>query len=765
MFNYVEKINVFRKFLLSYILILVIPLLSNYIVYQVSINKLMNQATESSKKVLNETRSIIDRKNEEIESFIYQMAKNPDVNQLMLRELADSNITYETYKVLNSIRPYWYTNTLFKNFYIYYHNIDLIVSPESSYVRPDDYYKLKAIQGIDLKEWNEHWNQSYHSGFHFPSDPVTLGDENANFIPYVHSLPFNSKHSPKANVVILIDENEITSLLQQVSNQYDGSTFIYDHQGNIIFNDNLDTEMFVYNKSLNKYQFSNDNKKFVTIETSSAKNNWTYVAVISKAKLSKDVRYIRNINFIIALATLIIGMFFSLLFSYKNSIPLNRLIGVLPLADLRSIKNPYDFLHSNIKDIISNNVHLKKQIQDQLPIFQDTVIRKLVTGEISSSKEAVTLIEQSNLPIKGSFGFIGIIQIIHLLNEIDKEMLDEMNVAQLFIQKELTDLFHNEIICSNVGADQVLFLLTYTNNPRNNEERKLDRALLSFISRLEEKFSLKVNIGIGRKFERLIDIQQSYEEARLSLPPIYSHEQKSTVNKYLDQVKEERVEFYFPIEMELRLLNAILSGEKTEVKQIINKIYVENIENKKLTEQIGNQILSSLSGTILRVLSKNPQLNQVIIDDVFNHLELMWIKKNDFYHNFNLLKQFFLEITQNINERKIASGQLMIAKIKDCIKMNFSDPNLTLYKISEMVSLPEKMVPTVFKEHTGINISEYIEDVRMNFAKNQLSKTVDTIENIAIDSGYNSSHSFRRAFKRYTGISPSDYRQMIKKSI
>ncbi|MCJ8008248.1 helix-turn-helix domain-containing protein [Lederbergia wuyishanensis] len=72
------------------------------------------------------------------------------------------------------------------------------------------------------------------------------------------------------------------------------------------------------------------------------------------------------------------------------------------------------------------------------------------------------------------------------------------------------------------------------------------------------------------------------------------------------------------------------------------------------------------------------------------------------------------------------------------------------------------MLPTIFKEYVGINISDYIEDVRINFAKTKLGETTLSIEEIAEQAGYNSAHSFRRAFKRKTGTSPSDFRKMVK---
>ena len=442
-----------------------IPLLASVIVYQVSIHKIKENATENSINLLNQTKDIISRKNKELETFVYQMSFNTDINQLMFRKsIDDVNVVYDMYKVRESIKPYGYSNTLFSDFYIYFNEINTIVSPESSFVRPKDFYNGHTYLELNYEDWMENINQSFHSQYYLPSSKIKIEDSTESIITYVQSIPLNSKKNPKANIVVMINEKEITSLLHRISSQYDGSTFIHDEQGNIIVSDNMDESMISFDKVSGKFSLKDDNKKFMYIESKSIDNKWTYVAIISKAKLSEDVKYIQTINFMIAFITIIVGLMIALLFSYKNSIPLNRLLGIMQQSETRKIKNPYDFLHSNVEEIIANNDHLKDQIQNQIPILQDSVIRKLVTGELSSSKEAIRLIEQAKIPLKGAFGYVGVVQIMHLLNELDKETLVEMNVAQLMIQNELTDLFNGEVQYCNFDSDQVVFLLSYDTN-------------------------------------------------------------------------------------------------------------------------------------------------------------------------------------------------------------------------------------------------------------------------------------------------------------
>lgn len=55
----------------------------------------------------------------------------------------------------------------------------------------------------------------------------------------------------------------------------------------------------------------------------------------------------------------------------------------------------------------------------------------------------------------------------------------------------------------------------------------------------------------------------------------------------------------------------------------------------------------------------------------------------------------------------------MINKIVDFLDEHYSDSDLNLYKISVDVELPEKYISQLFKDHTGENLSDYLEKIRI----------------------------------------------------
>lgn len=66
----------------------------------------------------------------------------------------------------------------------------------------------------------------------------------------------------------------------------------------------------------------------------------------------------------------------------------------------------------------------------------------------------------------------------------------------------------------------------------------------------------------------------------------------------------------------------------------------------------------------------------------------------------------------------------------------------------------------IFKEVTGENINDYIRNTRLEKASNLLLYNQhQTIEMISINSGFDSSSGFRRAFKKKFAITPNDWRK------
>ncbi|HEY5825492.1 MAG TPA: AraC family transcriptional regulator, partial [Cyclobacteriaceae bacterium] len=80
-------------------------------------------------------------------------------------------------------------------------------------------------------------------------------------------------------------------------------------------------------------------------------------------------------------------------------------------------------------------------------------------------------------------------------------------------------------------------------------------------------------------------------------------------------------------------------------------------------------------------------------------------------------------------------------------------------EVCDQVGVGRRTFERRFKKGTGNSIAEYIQRVKVEFAKKHLETGRKTINEISYEIGYNDIDAFRRMFKKYTDLSPLDYRK------
>lgn len=102
--------------------------------------------------------------------------------------------------------------------------------------------------------------------------------------------------------------------------------------------------------------------------------------------------------------------------------------------------------------------------------------------------------------------------------------------------------------------------------------------------------------------------------------------------------------------------------------------------------------------------------------------------------------------------------------ILDYITKNEShkDHNITLGKFAKNLSLTPHVVSQVINEQLSCNFNDFINSYRVDEAKKMLSDTGMkniTVASIAYDCGFNTLSAFNTAFKKFTGLTPSQFRK------
>jgi AraC-like DNA-binding protein len=97
----------------------------------------------------------------------------------------------------------------------------------------------------------------------------------------------------------------------------------------------------------------------------------------------------------------------------------------------------------------------------------------------------------------------------------------------------------------------------------------------------------------------------------------------------------------------------------------------------------------------------------------------------------------------------------------------FLNPRLTLDEFSEHVQLPSRMVSAAINRCLNQNFHEFVNRYRVDEARRILGEPdyrLLPILDVAIMAGFNSKATFNRFFSRFSGLTPSQYREKHSQS-
>ena len=456
-----------------------------------------------------------------------------------------------------------------------------------------------------------------------------------------------------------------------------------------------------------------DNTLLISIRSDT--NGWFYTAGIPRQAIMKQADAIKKNAWIVTAATMLLGLVLSLLLAYRNSAPIDKLIGMIKeqvSPDSSKKINGYHFLHGNISGIISNNKMLESELRRQAPLLRDAFLKRLVRGEFDSLNEIKATASQTGNDLNGEFGYVGIVQINGYNGMDSKDVLNELHAARMIAKQALLEL-DSGIYMTDMDSDKIVVIFVLDIEPDASAEKEIETIMNGLCAAVEAEYRIKLTVSIGALFQTLADISRSYFEARRTLEHaafMVGH----GIRWHRDMPKETAA-YYYPVDLELRLMNALKLGDASEVKRMMALIFEQNFMERELSAEMAQQLVGEIKGTILKQFEQKWEMETCVLEELQKqalHIQLTDGLDQAWKELETVMNAFCSLIVQEKNEREY---ETVLGLIKHLEEM-YADPDLTVYQIAEKSGLPEKVISKLIKEHTGQTVSEYLEQIRIKKA-------------------------------------------------
>ncbi|WP_373218283.1 helix-turn-helix domain-containing protein [Ruminococcus sp. 5_1_39BFAA] len=124
--------------------------------------------------------------------------------------------------------------------------------------------------------------------------------------------------------------------------------------------------------------------------------------------------------------------------------------------------------------------------------------------------------------------------------------------------------------------------------------------------------------------------------------------------------------------------------------------------------------------------------------------------------------QLFIELSLKLEEEQSKTRSGKAGKVWDIIR-HINENYMTeinLEQLAESFGLSSRYIRKCFEKEVDMSCQQYITMLRINKAKELLWFTSDTVTEIAMKTGFNSSQYFSRVFQKYMEMTPLEYRNL-----
>lgn len=196
------------------------------------------------------------------------------------------------------------------------------------------------------------------------------------------------------------------------------------------------------------------------------------------------------------------------------------------------------------------------------------------------------------------------------------------------------------------------------------------------------------------------------------------------------------------------LFAALRAGQLDEARQCWKQIF-EQIRHGRFSDVRFSvrYILKSLSALQTELGAEPMSVNRDMIDNLEDARIL-----------HQIMDSLFAHIVAAQDDRRRKRLDQLAVRIQERINAGYHDDALSAQNIADEMGMNAVYLGRLFREHTGMSISEAINHTRIKNAKALLLSTTDSIETISAIVGFNNHKYFYVVFKNIVGMTPKQFR-------
>lgn len=276
------------------------------------------------------------------------------------------------------------------------------------------------------------------------------------------------------------------------------------------------------------------------------------------------------------------------------------------------------------------------------------------------------------------------------------------------------------------------------------------------IDLMKDRLNLQVTLGIGTLQTGFNGIRRSYQEAITAINHRHHSPTSPSVIPYHLISKEEKAVGFYSSEVNEALIVTLSQGLLDETLRLIQSIF-DKAEKEHYSPDLKHMMYMGLSSLLLSYLVKIGQNLEDVFPFGFEGSKELQLSVPDNDQQAFILSAYE-KVLLYLSQKRESRASKVAAHAKTYIDQHYREQDFNMNHLTHALLVNQTYLRSMFKAEMGMTISDYVTKCKMDAAKALLSKGEHRLAHIAEFLGYSDSSYFSKCFKRYFGISPSDYR-------
>ncbi len=758
------KSKVFLSMLFSYFIAFLIPLIIGVGGFVFSITLLDKQVKESNRISLYRLCSILDANLKNINSIEQQLEHNSNLQRLNYSSYPFANESLvSAWKLQKEMNLQKLTNDLVESIYVTFTNNDMILSTEGLFSQNDFERHCKSALGMSYDYWEK---SIVFEGT--TKTWINVGESDTIAITKRHYVISGAENN-KSTITVFINPTKLYSLMDSLKFTDDSMIMIQNSLDQIVADErqymvSYDIEYMELKDAPNI--FSDRNTRTVISHMESKVNDWQYILSVPNMIFSKKTFAAISILVGYILICIVLGVFLIPKAAAKHYSPIKRMMNKC-LSRLEVSENSaldeYGVIEKELTNLLNKIINDERVMLENKKQMVNTAVSRIIKGHVRNQENIKTILNNYNIDFPNPGYSVVLFSVEEFGTLVDDEHLvtDDSVAEQInFILRSVIEEVISEMYpTKSVVIEDAVACLVNVPEDKNvcNNLKALSEKINTFVY---EKFGIVLSIAIGSPKYSISEITNSYQDALSVMEFIQTTGIKKQVIIFgtIDNSSLPFKDIQKLTEFERKFLNCMISKDYKNAREVMDEMlsfdFISGCDNINLVE-INKAFLINILTIELGLALSSP-------DIIFTEGDpIQQLKKAKSIPQIKeILSEIFNKIIECSEEKEnITSSRL--DEILEYLNENYKDPQLTIASIAEKHNVSSSYLSRMFKNLMGKGVLDYLHGLRIEEAKRLMRETNMSIKKISYLLGYYNSITMTRAFRRYEGVTPTDYKNML----